>query len=392
MSSTGWSLLDEKDETALHKSRLLNVEEKPFKRLTKRLRGMNALVASAVRQQATPPPEPVNGGTTDADGDVARSPTATTSPEDEESSSLSGLRADIAIDFAAFDSSVARLQFLLTANARERDRYAADRGRIQDTSQRVRDNTTVLRRKLDDARATLEQRKKFDELAEKITNNKSLRPRAEQTAALQKLEDECAQLEAESEEYTRTWRERRSQFEKIMEESMRLRRQIRDEKEEVERREGMDDGDAEPHDGTGTPRPSGGLVSGNATPRPDSGLVAAKVLGGLESAGDGAAGTPRAASSVGHGTPWREGSMVPETQTGGLKVLPGDARSFSRGGSQEVATAGEGKGSDVEMDNVKDGQQQGSPDSPLTPVPDDGKDDVPAIVLEGKEGDKMDTT
>ncbi|KAB5551125.1 Tho complex subunit 7-domain-containing protein [Coniochaeta sp. 2T2.1] len=388
MSSTGWSLLDEKDETALHKSRLLNVEEKPFKRLTKRLRGMNALVASAVRQQATPPPEPVNGGTADADGDVALSP-----PEDEESSSLSGLRADIAIDFAAFDSSVARLQFLLTANARERDRYAADRGRIQDTSQRVRDNTAVLRQRLDDARATLEQRKKFDELAEKITNNKALRPRAEQGAALRKLEDECAQLEAESEEYTRTWRERRSQFEKIMEESMRLRRQIRDEKEEVERREGMDD-DAEHHDGTGTPRPSGGLVSGNATPRPDSGgLVAAKVLGGLES-GDGAAGTPRAASSVGHRTPGREGSVVPETQTqtAGLKVLPGDARSFSRGGSQEVATAGEGKGSDVEMDDVKNGQQQGSPDSPLTPVPDDGRDDVPVILLEGKEGDKMDTT
>jgi hypothetical protein len=391
MSGTGWSLLDEKEEAELHKSRLLNVEEKPFKRITKRLQTLNVLAASAVRQAPTPPPES-NGAS--EDGTVAPPISA------EDAETLSTLKQDIALDFAAFDSSIARLQFLLTANARERDRYAADRVRIQDTSQRVRDNTTALRARLDAARETLEQRKKFDELAEKITNNKSLKPRAEQAANLAKLEDECAQLERESEEYSRTWRERREQFEKIMEESMRLRRQIRDEKEEVERREGMDDdgtagGEAE----DGTPR-HGGLASGNATPRPDSGVVHVKA-GGLES-GD-VAGTPRA-STVGGRTPARDGSVGPaegQSQVS-LKVLPDAARSFSRNGSRAASREGSPKaggetkaaenGSDVEMDDAK--EREASPESPLTPVPDEVKDDVPTIVLEGKDGgqDQMDTT
>jgi hypothetical protein len=392
MASTGWSLLDEKEEAEVHKSRLLLVEEKPFKRITKRLQTLTTLAASAVRQAPTPPPE--NNGNAEEEEDA-------TSAEDAET--LASLREDIALDFAAFDSSIARLQFLLTANARERDRYAADRGRIQDTSQRVRDNTLVLRAKLEAARETLERRKKFDELAERITNNKALKPRAEQAANLEKLEDECAQLERESEEYSRTWRERREQFEKIMEESMRLRRQIRDEKEEVERREGMDDdGTAGDEKGESeTPRHAGGLVSGNATPRPDSGIVVAKV-GGLES-GDGA-GTPRA-STVGGRTPARDGSVGPsgegQSQVS-LKVLPSAAGSFSRNGSRTTSREGSPKVggetqaaenlSDVDMDDAK--ERQASPDSPLTPVPDDVKDDVPTIVLEGKDDgeDKMDTT
>jgi hypothetical protein len=392
MASTGWSLLDEKEEAEVHKSRLLLVEEKPFKRITKRLQTLTTLAASAVRQAPTPPPE--NNGNAEEEEDA-------TSAEDAET--LASLREDIALDFAAFDSSIARLQFLLTANARERDRYAADRGRIQDTSQRVRDNTSVLRAKLEAARETLERRKKFDELAERITNNKALKPRAEQAANLEKLEDECAQLERESEEYSRTWRERREQFEKIMEESMRLRRQIRDEKEEVERREGMDDdGTAGDEKGESeTPRHAGGLVSGNATPRPDSGIVVAKV-GGLES-GDGA-GTPRA-STVGGRTPARDGSVGPsgegQSQVS-LKVLPSAAGSFSRNGSRTTSREGSPKVggetqaaenlSDVDMDDAK--ERQASPDSPLTPVPDDVKDDVPTIVLEGKDDgeDKMDTT
>lgn len=401
MSSTGWSLLDEKEEAEVHKSRLLNIEEKPFKRITKRLQTLTTLAASAVRQAPTPPPEQPSGTAAEEDGN----PAAAADDDDDAAAEedLPGLREDIALDFAAFDSSVARLQFLVTANARERDRYAAERGRIQDTARRVRDSTTVLRARLDEARETLEQRKKFDELAEKITSNRALRPRAEQAANLEKLEDECAQLERESEEYSRTWRERREQFEKIMEESMRLRRQIRDEKEEVERREGMDDdGTAGEEKGESeTPRPGAGLASGNATPRPDNAVAALKA-GGLES-GD-VAGTPRA-STVGPMTPARDGSVGPsgegQSQTS-LKVLPSAAGSFSRNGSQAASREGSPKagdeakgtenGSDVEMDDAKEGARSG--DGALTPVPDDAKDDIPTVVLEGKDDsqDKMDTT
>ncbi|KAK2861413.1 hypothetical protein FQN49_004218, partial [Arthroderma sp. PD_2] len=52
-----YSLLDQTEEDGLHKSRLLNVEEKPFKRITKRLLAPNSLIASPSTFLATPPPE-----------------------------------------------------------------------------------------------------------------------------------------------------------------------------------------------------------------------------------------------------------------------------------------------------------------------------------------------
>lgn len=125
--------------------------------------------------------------------------------------------------------------------------------------------------RLEEAQKTLALRKEYDALAEKITSNRLLRPRAEQRTNLEKLNDEIAELKSESEEYAQTWTERKEQFGKIIDEGMQLRRLIRDEKEEVERREGMgiedgDDGDTESHreksSGRATPRPE----TGDATP------------------------------------------------------------------------------------------------------------------------------
>lgn len=384
MSASGWGLLDEKEEAELHKMRLLNVEEKPFKRITKRLQSLSTLAANATRQEPSPPPE--------SNGNGEHEPAATAS------GSLSQLKEDLTLDFAAFDSSIARLQFLLTANDRERERYASDRGRILSNSQAVRDSTAELRTKLDEARATLEQRKKFDELAEKITSNRSLRPRAEQVANLQKLEEECKQLEAESEEYTRTWKARGEQFDRIMEESMKLRRQIRDEKEEVERREGMDDNDGAVGDVDGavsgghTPRP--GFGSGNNTPRPDSGAVATTAKSGLSEE------TPRPPSTTGGQTPARDGE-TPAAEGQELKPKPETVGSAN--GSAVVSREGtprlgiETKLPDASKEDVEmgDGEQPGS--SPLTPVPNDlspvtAGNTSPKIVVGNGEDDKMDET
>lgn len=242
-----WNLLDDKSEAELHKSRLLNVEEKPFKRITKRLSTISSVVSTASQYNVS----------TQNGADAAKLP------------ANDSLKEDLTLDFAAFDSSIARLQFLHDANQRERERYAADQERILAECQSVRANNGQLREQLDSMRATLAQRKKFDELAEKITSNRLLRPREDQLANLAKLEEECKELERESETYKETWNERREQFNRIMEEGMMLRRQIRDEKEEVDRREGMneegeDEADGE-REGT-TPRP---IPSGGATPRPD---------------------------------------------------------------------------------------------------------------------------
>lgn len=96
-----------------------------------------------------------------------------------------------------------------------------------------------MRNQLAEAQKTLALRKIYDELAEKITSNRLLKPRDDQKVKLEELTAEIAKLEQEREEYAKTWAERREQFGRIVEEGMQLRRLIRDEKEEVERLEGM---------------------------------------------------------------------------------------------------------------------------------------------------------
>ncbi|KAK2073602.1 hypothetical protein P8C59_007873 [Phyllachora maydis] len=281
--ASSWDALAEKDENELHKQRLLNVEAKPFKRITDRLSTLHGLASSRARQPPTPPPENhgdgADGTTTAPATGGAQTPPASAKPGPD----MAQLKQDITLDFAAFVSNIERLQLLLTANVKQRALYTEKRGRILATELQLRESNLQLRAQLEQARAMLAQRRRFDELADQITRKPALRPRAEQATNLAKLEEEIASLEAESETYAATWRERRDQFARIMDEAMRLRRQIRDEKEENERREGMDDGDDQMDTPVGgahadaecnqTPRP--GLASGNATPRPDGGNTSA---------------------------------------------------------------------------------------------------------------------
>ncbi|KAI5466102.1 Tho complex subunit 7-domain-containing protein [Mariannaea sp. PMI_226] len=323
---TSWELLDPEGEVELHKTRLLNVEEKPFKRVTKRVNNLSLLSQ--------------NSGA--SNGNVGETP------------NFDQFKEDLTLDFAAFDSSITRLQFLHQANARERERYSDDQHRILAECQAVRANNAQLREQLEAAQATLAQRKKFDELAEKITSNRLLRPREDQVINLAKLEEECRELERESETYSETWRERREQFNRIMEEGMLLRRQIRDEKEEVDRREGMNEGgddDAEPDKTDQTPRHE---PSGNATPHPD---------GDSQSKADGDAPTPLPEASHGGRTPLRD-TPVPDQ----IKFLPGHLGSVSRSGSQVPGSRGASpapprdddleEGEDVDMDDETTGRDE----------------------------------
>ncbi|KAL8908024.1 MAG: hypothetical protein Q9171_005633 [Xanthocarpia ochracea] len=244
---------------SFHKSRLLNVEEKPFKRITKRLLAPTSLIAVPPTLPPTPPP------------DASAADEAAAAREIQKQQQLDShrqWREDALLDFAAFESSIVRIQFLLTSNIRERERYAAEKLKIQATAQAVRDNTSELRVQLEEAQKTLALRKEYDQLAEKITSNRLLRPRADQHANLDKLNEEIVELEKESQEYAQTWSERREQFGKIIEEGMQLRRLIRDEKEEVERREGMGTGDDGDEGDTASQR---GRSSEVATPRQEVG-------------------------------------------------------------------------------------------------------------------------
>lgn len=356
MASSSWHLLDLEEENQLHKSRLFSIEEKPFKRITKRLAAVNNLASSKIRQAVTPPP--------DGDGDHRQ----------DGKTDFAQLKEDITFDFAAFDYTIGRLQFLHSANAEQRDRYAAERVAILDTCARVREDTAQLRVQLAGAQATRAQRTQWDALARRIIDNKALQERPKAAASLAKLEEECKQLEAEREAYAATWRERKEQFDRIMDESMRLRRLIRDEKEEVERREGMDEdagGDGEAAPDGHTPRP--GSASGNATPRPDGAGagVASAVPKGLGDTGD---STPRP-MSIGGRTPMRD-SPAPSTNDGGLKPRPDVSGSLSqagsRPGSREASPARSAQhevaqeGDDVEMDDS--GREEGTTSTPQITV------------------------
>ena len=249
------------------------MEEKPFKRITKRLLASNALISAPITLPPTPPP----------DGNAADEEAAAHEHEMQRQLDLQRQwREDVLLDFAAFESSILRIQLLLTSNIKQRDRYAAEKIQIENTAQAVRDNTVDLRNQLQEAQQTLALRKEYDELAEKITSNRLLKPREEQQHNLEKLHNEIAELERESTEYARTWAERREQFGRIIEEGLQMRRLIRDEKEEVERREGMEgqgDGDDDQKS----------RASGRNTPRPES-MGDSTPTHGLERDGD--VGTP----------------------------------------------------------------------------------------------------
>ncbi|XDG10053.1 hypothetical protein ABKA04_009668 [Annulohypoxylon sp. FPYF3050] len=376
MATQHFGLLEEREENELHKSRLLNVEEKSFKRLIKRLVHPDAFTSPA--KLLTPPPDSNTTNNTDAEN-------ATPAVD------IAALKEDIILDFEAFDAQIVRLQFLGTANAQEREQYAADRVRILDTMEAVREGNAKLKAQLEEARATLAQRRKFDELADKITGNRMLRPRAEQAVNLAKLAEECDELHRESENYGLTWRERREQFERLVEEGKRLRALIRDEKEEVERREGMDS-DAEDGEAAATPG-KGGLVSGNATPRPESGAVSAK--------GDAGGATPLLSGSRDGRTPRPDspgGASV--AASGSLKPRPSDSGDFSRAGSQAPSQrAGSQQpreeepeeGEDIEMSDS--GTQRQHPlQQADTPMAGDESQETPQITVEAPGGDGMDTS
>ncbi|RYP64464.1 hypothetical protein DL769_006657 [Monosporascus sp. CRB-8-3] len=407
MATAQFGLLDEREEGELHKIRLLNVEEKPFKRLTKRLVAPGAFTNPNSTKLPTPPPESNQAESQDGTANANNQTAAL---------DITALKEDITLDFAAFDSAIARLQFLASANEAERQRYADDRQRILRTMDSVRESNAVLRTRLEEARATLAQRRKFDELADRITGNRMLRTRAEQHANLTKLADECADLERESEDYGATWRERRGQFERLVDEGKRLRALIRDEKEEVERREGMDTGDNNDEAEGATPA---GTKSGNATPRPEHAAVGTGGASlGPKAEGEGGA-TPRPGSR-GERTP-RLDSPAPGAGDEGLKPKPDGSGSFSSRANSQVPSVSAGsqdqsvraesqqlkngeleEGEDVEM--AESGTQQQQADTPMSEeigekegaTESQETQETPQItidaVADGDKDDKMDTT
>ena len=245
---------------ALHFTRLLNVEERPFARVSKRLQSRDALIRSFPTQLPTPPPDETAADEAAAAVDAKRQ---------QQQGERRQWREDVLLDFANLESTFIRIEFLKKSNQKERERYAAEKINILDTAQTVRSNTAELRIQLSDAQRNLALRKEYDVLANKITSNRMLKPREEQHSNLEKLNAEIADLEQEGRDYAQTWVERKEQFDKIMAEGRQMLRVIRGEKDEFEKEEAMDDADDQ--DGTAS--------KGENTPRPDTGGATPLPLG-----------------------------------------------------------------------------------------------------------------
>lgn len=246
------------DPDALHNvSRLFNVESRPYSRVAHRLitskdkdkPGDFVLSDARPRQLLTPPPDAAGA----TEGEAAR---------------IDAWRKELMNELELLDFATLRFELTTGINHEERERYAKDKVKITEKQDHVRQNIQKLHVDLQQAKETLAVRKTYDELTEKITHNKMLKPRDEQAIAHEKLDQEIAELEQEVQSAKTTWSERRTQFNRIETEAINLMQMIKDEKEEAERKEGMRDDEGDDKEAS-----TRGDVSHAATPRPDGGLT-----------------------------------------------------------------------------------------------------------------------
>jgi len=266
MASQYVSLLTPAEEEALHLERLLGVEERPFQRLKTRLLSADSMIKRFPGQLPTPPPDATEGEEipTPSNGEILAKADA----------ERARWRDDLLLDFESFESLLIRIQMLKDANDRERQRYAAEKSKILETAQAVKQNTADLRVQLAEAQRMMALRKEYDSLANKITGSRMLKPRDEQAVNIEKLNAEIAELEAEGRDFGNLWAERRTQFNNIVEEGKTMMRVIRGEKDEDDEEDGeeKEDGETstqkEEDSAAGTPRPE----TGSNTPIRVSGM------------------------------------------------------------------------------------------------------------------------
>jgi hypothetical protein len=276
-----FTLLDPAEEDKLHATRLLPIENRAFTRLTGKLLGPKTPYQEFLRLRT---PTDTTTDTTDEPQDDAQD-TTTNAPTVDNTEALSKIleslpkhRATLLNEFSLFTrSTIQRIHLLHSANTTERARYHSETLAISSKADSVRSEISHLRTQLETAQQTLAKRKEWDVLADKVTGDRRLRERGEQHVGIERLKGEIEELEREGGELGTVWAERRSQLDAVVGEAMRLRRQIRGEKEPGAEGEAEEDGEDEvdddggmPRSNIGTPRP-GEDDNGGATPLPEVG-------------------------------------------------------------------------------------------------------------------------
>jgi hypothetical protein len=333
MSTHNYTILSQPSEDALHPTRLLGIEERPFQRVTKRLLDRDSLLRQTQKQLPSPPPEGEEGEVEDQEDAFA---------------TREKFREEVLLDFAALESSITRIQLIQTSNARERERYAAEKAKILATAQAVRENTVLLREQLGEAQKVLELRKGYDALAAKILEDKKLKSRDECRGDIAGLEKEIEELEQEGGEIEGLWVGRREQFERIVVEGEVMRRVVKGIKEPEEGEGGEEDEAMEEGDGDGEKDDRSRM----GTPGLDDGRTPRHESGGRTPMPEGSTPLPGGATPMHEGME-EDGEERPRNKF--LEVEGGTQRS-SRAASPGTPSAD--STADVEMGEGDDAQSQ----------------------------------
>jgi len=269
---SNFTLLPPAEEDDLHAKRLLNIEEKPFKRIQKRLLAPSNPIQEYLRRVPVDAPSNAAGngevvsdqeGALNGTGTGASNGAGHPKTKDETDVYLKQLETfthQTHHDFSALHTSLARLQFLLTSNASERSRYTDQVSSITAQHSSIRSNTSTLRSRLTEAREQLSKRKTYDSLAENVlwvdgkVGGERAKTREELERESEKLRVEIEELEREGSELRGQWGERREALANVIDEAGRLRRVVRGEPEhgdEQEDKREREDEDAHTDDGEG---------------------------------------------------------------------------------------------------------------------------------------------
>lgn len=266
--------LPQAQEDELHSARLLNVEERHYKRVFKTLLARTNPINEYISRKPTPrstitaetdiPSSPASEDNDELTINGSfQSPSTQSQKQEEYTVHLAHFRRTVQHDHTSLLSNLARYQFLLRQNASEVARYNAQTTSITRQCHDVKRETAALRTRLQHATSTMETRRKWDAQAEAVLHEpgsgERRRTRAELGGAMEKLRAEIEELEREGEELRSAWQMRRDVFGDVVREGQRLKRVVRNEAEKAETEEdseahsdaGSDAGSAVDHEGEG---------------------------------------------------------------------------------------------------------------------------------------------
>ncbi|KAK9477602.1 hypothetical protein V1514DRAFT_108418 [Lipomyces japonicus] len=196
---------------------------------------------------------------------VQKIPSLVYTDNDQISNSLKDFQDELAV----YENQITKSQLQKNVAEQELGSYESQKVHINETREQNIKVTSNLERELEQARIRRTHLEEYDQFAKNLKKEK-LESRQVQLEAIEGLENDIRDLEVQKEEFAKVWLSRRDQFQAIVEALQGMQRQIREEKEEQDRIEGMDETEeGEIDESKPTGETSGpGVTSASETPVP----------------------------------------------------------------------------------------------------------------------------